>query len=483
MRFYWFTTFAMLPGFLTTLAQAAPATTRPNILFILADDMGYGDPRCFNAESKIPTPHVDRLASQGMRFTDAHAPGSVCVPSRYGLLTGRYPFRNERNAGKEALIEAGRPTIATLLKQAGYDTAMFGKWHLSFDGGGNFPRDFDYSKPLRGGPADHGFDVFYGMHASLDIPPYFFIDQDRPAPPPTDQIAEHHSEGVTPIQGAFWRGGPIAPGFRHEDVLPLLTRKSVEYLRARKGKPEPFFLYVAFIAPHTPWVPRADFRGKSGAGPYGDYAMEVDDAVGQVLAALGESGAAENTLVCFTSDNGPVWYDADVQRYGHRSAGPWRGMKGDAWEAGHHMPFIAAWPGHVPANTTCPQTICFTDMFATFASVAGQKMPEAGAEDSFDLTPLLRSPSAPPVREFTIHTSSRGVTAIRAGDWKLIPSLGSGGFTVPAKVQPKKGEPAGQLYDFAQDPGEQRNVYADHPDVVQRLTAMLEKARADGRTR
>ena len=465
-------------------AAGAPATKAPpNIVFILADDMGYGDPGCFNAESKIRTPHIDSLAAQGMRFTDAHAAASVCVPSRCGLLTGRYPFRNSRNAGKESLIEPARPTIASLLKAGGYDTAMFGKWHLSFDGGGNFPKDYDYSKPLRGGPIDRGFNVFYGMHASLDIPPYFMIDGDRAAPAPTGEIAEHHSEGVTAIQGAFWRAGAIAPGFAHEDILPLITRKSVEYLRGRKGKEGAFFLYVAFPAPHTPWAPRETFAGKSGAGAYGDYAMEVDDAVGQVLRALADSAAAVNTLIFFASDNGPVWYDADVQRYGHRSAGPWRGMKGDAWEAGHRMPFIATWPGKVPAGATCAETICFTDMMATLAAMSGQTVPDGAGEDSFDLTPLLLGTRAGPVREATVHTSSRGVTAIRAGEWKLIPQLGSGGFSAPAKVNPKNGEPPGQLYNLAQDPAEQKNLYADHPEVVKRLAALLEKCKKDGRSR
>src|ERR1043165_1943535 len=248
-----------------SLAGIAAEPSKPNIVFILADDMGYGDPHCFNAESKIPTPNIDRLAGDGMRFTDAHAPGAVCVPSRYGLLTGRYPFRNTgvRNPTKGAMIEPGRATIATVLRERGYETGMIGKWHQGFDGGDRF----DSTAPLRGGPVDHGFDTFFGQHASLDIPPYFFIDQDRYVEAPTANTEASRSPEWSPIQGAFWRAGKIAPSFKHVEALPTYTRKAVEYLESRGKKAaadsKPFFLYVAFTAPHTPWVPMEQFRGKS----------------------------------------------------------------------------------------------------------------------------------------------------------------------------------------------------------------------------
>ena len=460
---------------------AAPA--RPNIVFILADDMGWGDPRCFNPESKIATPHIDHLAAQGMRFTDAHAAGAVCVPSRYALLTGRYPFRNTgiRNPVKGPLIEPERPTIATVLRGAGYATAMIGKWHLGFEGGDQF----DYSQPLRGGPVDHGFDSFFGQHASLDIPPYFFIANNRCVEPASETIAASSSPDWSPVQGAFWREGRIAPSFQHVEALPIYTRKAVDYIgsRAHGIDGKPFLLYLAFTAPHTPWLPTETFRGKSLGGLYGDFVTQVDDAVGQVLAALDRAKLTENTIVFFTSDNGPVWYPADVEKFGHSAAGPWRGMKGDAYEGGHRMPFIARWPGQVPAGSTTKEAICFSDMMATFAHLAGATPPANAGEDSFDLTPLLLGEKrSAPMRDSLVSESSAGVLAIRQGPWKLIPQLGSGGFTKPAKIKPAPGGPAGQLYNLADDPGEQRNLYAEHPEMVQRLTALLEKTQKEERS-
>ena len=470
--------FAAWIGIGSYLAGVAAEQAKPNIVFILADDMGYGDPHCFNAESKIPTPNIDRLAGEGMRFTDAHAPGAVCVPSRYGLLTGRYPFRNTgvRNPAKGALIERGRPTIATVLHERGYETGMIGKWHQGFNGGDHF----DGTAPLRGGPVDHGFDTFFGQHASLDIPPYFFIDQVRCVEAPIANTEASSSPDWTPIQGAFWRVGKIAPTFKHVEALPTYTRKAVEYLESRGKKSaadsKPFFLYVAFTAPHTPWVPMEQFRGKSMGGLYGDFVAQVDDAAGQVLAALNRAGLAQNTLVIFTSDNGPVWYPEDVKKFGHSATGHWRGMKGDVWEGGHRMPFIVRWPGKVAPGTRCDQTICFTDIMATFAVVAGKPLASTEGEDSYDLVPLLLGQRpAESLREATVVESSQGVLAIRQGDWKLIPHLGSGGFTKPATEKPKPGDPTGQLYNLADDPGETKNLYSAQPQVVQRLAALLEK--------
>ena len=471
-----------------TCVPSNAAEPKPNIVFILADDMGYGDPHCFNPQSRIPTPNIDRLATQGMMFTDAHAAGAVCVPSRYGLLTGRYPFRNagQKNPARGPLIEPGRPTIATVLRERGYATAMIGKWHLGFEGGDRF----DHAGPLHGGPVDHGFDTFFGQHASLDIPPYFFIDQDRCVEIPTATIAASSSPDWSPIQGAFWRAGKIAPSFKHADVLPTYTRKAVEYLEER-GKltgadAKPFFFYVAFTAPHTPWLPMEQFRGKSMGGLYGDFVAQVDDAVGQVLAALDRTKLADNTLVIFTSDNGPVWYPTDVKKFGHSAAGNWRGMKGDIWEAGHRMPFIARWPGKVAPNTNCDQTISFTDMMATFASASGKPLPDGVGEDSYDLLPLLlgRAPTPPdrPLREATIMESSQGVLAIRRGNWKLIPHLGSGGFTIPANITPTAAGPKGQLYNLADDPTESKNRYLEEPQLVRQLTDLLTRYKQSPRT-
>jgi len=353
---------------------------------------------------------------------------------------------------------------------------MIGKWHLGFDGGSRF----DFNEPLRGGPCDRGFDSFFGQHASLDIPPYFYIENDHAVAEASDDIAANSSPDWSPIQGAFWRAGKIAPGYKHADVLPTYTRKAVEYLQARGHTldQKPFFLYLAFTAPHTPWLPAEQFRGKSLGGLYGDFVAQVDDCIGQVLQTLARAGLAKNTVVVFTSDNGPVWYPEDVDKFHHSAAGAWRGMKGDAWEGGHRMPFVARWPGRIKPGTTSAEIICFTDLFATFAAISGVKLPASAGEDSHDLTPvLLGKKHREPIREMTIHQSSSGLLAIRVGDWKLIPQLGSGGFTKPSKVQPKPGEPAGQLYNLADDPGETKNLYNERPGIVNRVQGLLEKCK------
>lgn len=471
----------------TALAPVAtlPAadTPGPNILFILADDMGYGDPRCFHAQSRCPTPNLDRLASQGKRFTDAHAAGSVCIPSRYGLLTGRYPFRCDILAPEKApCIEAGRMTIASLLRERGYATAMIGKWHLGFDGGNKF----DASRPLRGGPFDRGFGYFFGQHASLDIPPYFFIENDRCVAAPTGHIEDNHSPDWSDIQGAFWRGGGIAPGFKLEDVLPTYTRKAADYIAGRRsGTGTPFFLYLALTAPHTPWLPGEEFRGKGAGNLYADWVAQVDDSVGRVLAALDAAAMAGDTLVFFTSDNGPVWYPDDVKKHGHAAAGNLRGMKGDAWEGGHRMPFIARWPGRIKAGTSSKETICFTDMLATFAALTGATLPDGAGEDSFSFLPeLLGEKHDRPARnELVMGQTRKGRPAFRIGEWKLIPFLGSGGFSEPHSVAPAPGQPAGQLYNLADDPGETNNLYAAHPEIVKRLAARMEELARRGRSR
>jgi len=469
---------------------ALAAERTPNILLILADDLGYGDVGAFNPESKIATPHIDALAQQGLRLTDAHA-APLCIPTRYELLTGRYLFRSQRRYSREGLIDPGRLTIASLLKQAGYTTAMIGKWHLSFAGGA----EFDYSKPLRGGPVDHGFDTFYGIHASLDISPYFYIENDRTVQAPTEHIDEHHSSGWRSIQAEYWRGGAIAPGFKHEEVLPRLTDRAVRYLNSRAQSTEPFFLYFALPAPHAPWLPRRGLRGKSGAGMYGDYVMEVDEVVGRVLGALQEAGKANDTLVIFSSDNGPNWFPADVRRYGHRAAGGWRGMKGDFWEGGQRMPFIARWPGRIAAGRSSAQLFSLVDILATFASLTGQKLPNGVGEDSFDQLPAILNTSTSAARRSILYDSNWPATlvAIRERDWKLIPwpeassyfetADEHGEFHVSMPFVPRAGEPTGQLYNLMEDPAEQHNLYTQHPDIVVRLSKLLAQYRSDGRTR
>lgn len=458
-------------------AETLSSGTKPNVLLILVDDMGYGDPGCFNPKSKIATPNIDRLAREGMRFTDAHAPGALCHPSRYGLMTGQHPFRTDVSKWpKQPLIQRGQMTIASLLKANGYRTAMVGKWHLGFE-------EHGYDQTLPGGPFDRGFDSFFGFRASTDIPPYFYLRDDRAVSPPTDQIEEHHSEGVSPIQGEFWRAGGISPGLKLEDVLPRLTDEAVAVIRAHtNSSPDrPLMLYYAPTAPHTPWLPSAEFRGRSPAGSYGDFTMMVDAMVGRVLRALDDAKLADSTLVIFTSDNGPVWYPEDVRRTGHDSVGGWRGMKGLNWEGGHRMPFIVRWPGRVKAGSTSAQTICFTDVMATLADVLGAKLPAEAGPDSFSFLRVLlgTQPENQPVREALIVGRS-----IRSGPWKWIEGREPEFFGRPGSATvPSAKEPPGQLYNLTDDPRETRNLAAEKPEIVARLKGEMERIRNSSRTR
>jgi arylsulfatase A-like enzyme len=453
-------------------------------VIILVDDMGYGDPASFNPASKIRTPHIDRLAAEGMRFTDAHAPGPLCHMSRYGLMTGRYPFRTDVSRWpRHALIEPEQTTLASMLAAQGYHTAMVGKWHLGFEEQG-------YDQPLAGGPTSVGFDSFFGIRASTDIPPYFFIRGDRAVAPPTRSIPDNNSPGWSPIQGAFWRAGLLAEGMELADVLPRFTDEAITVIErhaaqsaavdAAAGAP-PLFLYLAYPAPHTPWLPSEEYLGRSQAGLYGDFAEMVDAMVGRVLQALQRAGMADDTLLIFTSDNGPVWYDQDVARYQHDSAGGLRGMKADAWEAGHRMPFIVRWPEHIQRNSTSSQLVCFTDILATLAAVTGYPRRNAEGPDSFDFThawsDAAHSPDIPRRTSWVMHSGS-GLKVVRDGDWKLIVGLGSGGFSEPKRLQPQPGEAGVQLYNLQNDLGETENLAQQHPQIVQRLSQLLQEIEA-----
>ncbi|MBM84013.1 MAG: arylsulfatase [Planctomycetaceae bacterium] len=458
----------------------------PNIVVIMVDDMGYGDPGCYNSKSKIPTPHINSLARDGMRFTDAHAPGPLCHMSRYGLLTGCYPFRTNVNLWrKQPLIKQDQMTIGSLLQSVGYRTAMVGKWHVGFD------ESAGYEKPLPGGPVDRGFYTYFGIRASTDIPPYFYIRGNRAVAPPTNTIEANNSEGWSPIQGAFWRAGGIAPGLELKDVLPKFTDEAISVIKnhaqddVTKEERQPLMLYLAYPAPHTPWLPSKEFIGRSGASMYGDFLVMVDAMIGRVLKALDDTKMKDNTLLVFTSDNGPVWFETDVERFQHDSSGGLRGMKADAWECGHRMPFIVRWPAAVKAGTVSNQTICFTDLLATFAAIVNAKLPHSAGPDSFDFSPVLRGKQSEdnPVRDQLVIRSGGGMMTIRSGDWKLITGLGSGGFSKPRRIKPGPNDPKGQLYNLANDLGETNNLYAQEPQIVERLTQQLNKVRNDGRSR
>lgn len=480
------TTVLVLFSALTAWPAAGPSKSqaKPNILVILADDLGYGDPSCFNPQSKIPTPNIDRLAREGLRFTDAHAPAALCHPSRYGLMTGRYPFRTDITRWPtQPLIEPGQVTIASFLRDQGYQTAMVGKWHLGF-------REQGYDQPLPGGPLDCGFNRFFGLRASTDIPPYFYIRGNRAVAPPTAHIDGNQSQGWSPIQGSFWREGGIAPEMTLADVLPKLTDEACAVLRTQAREPaaarQPLLLYLAFTAPHTPWLPSAEFAGKSGAGMYGDFVMMVDAQLGRVLAVLDEAEMTQNTLLIFTSDNGPVWYPSDVKRLGHDAAGGLRGMKADAWEAGHRMPFIVRWPERVKPGTVTGQTICFTDLLATFAEICGASLPAGAGPDSLSFLPVLegRQPEDKPVRgPIVMQAGSSPAMMIRSGDWKLINQLGSGGFSQPKNLKPQPGGPTGQLYNLRDDLAETQNLYLKHPEIVARLEAEMQRIVKAGQSR
>jgi arylsulfatase A len=475
-------------------ALRAAEPTKPNIVYILADDLGYGDVGCYNAASKIPTPNMDRLAKGGIRFTDAHSPSAVCTPTRYGLLTGRYAWRTrlQRNVigpFSQPLIAKQQLTVPGLLRGQGYATACIGKWHLGWGWpkpGDNGKRDF--SKPIPDGPTTRGFDLYFGTDVP-NYPPYCFLEND-------------HTEGIpsadAPVgRGAFNIAGPMIPGWKLVEVLPALERRAVAYIeKAAKGD-RPFFLYLPLTSPHYPVVPSAAFNGKSKAGEYGDFVVQTDHVVGEVLDALKRNGVEEKTLVIVTSDNGPEItgevnpgaYDR-LKQFGHASMGNLRGAKRDAWEGGHRIPFIARWPGKIQAGSACGETICHVDLMATLAALLDVKLPPDAGVDSVNILPaLLGAKRKAPLREATVLHSGQGKFAIRRGDWVLI-------FAPSGDDNRKPGEPewfrkergykahseAGELFNLAADPAQKHNLYATEIARVKELTALMERYVADGRS-
>ena len=454
-------------------AAAAPQASKPNIVYVLCDDLGYGDVHCLNAQrGKIATPHIDRLVGQGMSFTDAHSSSAVCTPSRYGILTGRYNWRSQLQAGvlrgfSSPLIAASRLTVPALLKQHGYATACIGKWHL-----GMKISEKRLDAPIGDGPTTRGFDYYFGISASLDMPPFAFIENNRFTEMPT-------------VQKTFVRAGIAAPSFEPVDVLPTLTRKAVVYVGERAKAGAPFFLYLPLSAPHAPIVPTKEWQGKSGLGKYGDFVMETDWAVGEVLAALDNAGIAGNTLVIFTSDNGcaPVADIPNLESQGHYPSADRRGYKADIWDGGHRIPFVARWPGKIKPGTRNDQLICLTDLMATCADILGAKLPDNAGEDSVSILPALLGEANKPIHEAVVHHSINGSFAIRQGQWKLELCPSSGGWSAPTPgSEEAKHLPPIQLYDMSKDVGERHNESKTHLEIVARLTNLLEKYVADGRT-
>jgi arylsulfatase A len=495
---------ALLSVLLVLVGLTASAADRPNVIFILCDDLGYGDVACLNPNGKIKTPHIDRLAREGMTFTDAHSGSAVCTPTRYGVLTGRYAWRSRLKNGvlgglSPRLIEPGRMTVASMLKAQGYHTAAIGKWHLGMDwakkGAGTVAElniesreqvfNVDYSQPIKNGVNSVGFDYFFGISASLDMVPYTYIENDRVSVVPTEDRDFPMFFGRE--QGRV-RKGPTAPGFDVENVLPDLTNKAVEYIRgrandAKQGKP--FFLYLPLASPHTPVAPTKEWQGKSDLNAYADFVMQTDGSIGEVLKVLDEQGVARSTLVVMTSDNGcsPQADFPQLLAKDHNPSHVFRGHKADIYEGGHRMPFFARWPEQIKAGTKSDQTICLTDFMRTTADIVGIKLPDDAAEDSVSILPALLGKATSPLREGTVHHSINGSFSIREGKWKLALCPGSGGWSSPRPGQHDTSTlPLVQLFDLASDVAEERNVQAEHPAVVARLTKRLEKYVSEGRS-
>lgn len=459
---------------------------KPNIVFILADDMGYGDVSILNPESKIQTQNIDKLGRDGVVFTDAHSSSSVSTPTRYGVLTGRYNWRSTLKSGvlngySKALIPQDRKTIAAALKEQGYQTACIGKWHLGWDWN-NIDAgvdSVDFSKPITNGPTKLGFDYFYGISGSLDMAPYVYVENDMPTALPNRTTV---NDGMK-----YWRKGLTASDFDHEQTLPNFVNRAVDYIHEKSKEDKPFYLYLPLPAPHTPILPVKEFQGKSGLNPYGDFVLMVDHMVGRVMQALEEAGINENTILVFTTDNGcsPQALFDELEAKGHYANYIYRGYKADLFDGGHRIPCVLRWPSKIKPHVV-NQTVCLTDFFSTFAATSGYSVKENEAEDSYNLLPLLvNTTEKEVVREATVHHSIQGQFTIRKGDWKLLLSPSSGGWSFP---RPGTDDeviatlPAVQLYNLKQDPCESQNIYQQHPEVVEELRELMKQYIRNGRS-
>ncbi|ALJ06732.1 arylsulfatase [Pseudalgibacter alginicilyticus] len=455
----------------------------PNIIYVLTDDLGIGDVSTYNPESKIKTPYIDKLASEGMTFTDAHTTSAVCTPSRYSILTGRYSWRTKLKSrvlyGEDPhLIHPQRATVASLLKSAGYYTASIGKWHLGWDWQRNEHGSIDFSKPIKNGPNVNGFDYSYGFCGSLDMPPYVYVENGKPTAIPND------SSENTDYQ-AHWRKGLTAPDFIHEEATPNFFERSFNFIKKHAQSNKPFFLYLPLPSPHTPILPTKEWQGKSGLNPYGDFVMMVDNYIGKLEAIIKESGIEENTMIVFTSDNGcsPRANYQELLNKGHNPSYIYRGTKSDIFEGGHRVPFIIKWPNAVPQGTICSQTISQSDLMATCASLTNLKLSDNTAEDSFNMLPLIKNPNTENYqRKATVHHSIDGSFAIRKGDWKYIFCSGSGGWSYPKTIKDTEGLPPFQLYNLKSDPGESNNLYGKYPKIENELFNLMSNYIKNGRS-
>jgi arylsulfatase A len=477
----------------------------PNVLILYADDLGYGDLGCYNPDSKIPTPSLDKLAKSGMRFTDGHSSSGICTPSRYALLTGRHHWRDFHgivNSFGGSVFKPERITMPEMLKSKGYYTAHIGKWHLGWDWDAIRkpdaepevvqrgkrkrkvwgPEDFDWSKPIPDGPLAHGFDHYFG-DTVINFPPYCWIEDDKVTVVP-DRMMDTDNYQVK--EGRFeFRPGPTVEGWDPYENIPTTTKRGVEFIKAQGDKEEPFFLYFAFPSPHAPIIPNDKFDGKSKAGPYGDYVFETDNACGKLLRALEDSGQANNTIVIFTADNGPEKYAyARDEKFGHWSAHPFRGLKRDIYEGGHHVPFIIRWPGLTAKGTVSKSLVSQIDIMATLAAALGYEIPVDCAEDSFNLLPVLADKTQA-VRTTHVHNTFEGKYAIRDGDWLLVnhkDGYHSGrmkGWEERHDYEPDNESPV-ELYNLRDDIGQRNDLSEQQPSKVAELQKLLKKIQDDG---
>jgi len=419
----------------------------------------------YNEGSKIPTPNMNSIAEDGIKFTDAHSASAVCTPSRYGLLTGRYPWRTRLKKGvifdyDDFLINAKRPTLGSVLQDKGYTTACIGKWHLGMGWKRDDEGEVGFSQTVQAGPTERGFDYYFGIRASLDMPPYCFIENDHTVGIPNKEKYPYNSQQIK---------GKMVSGWKDEEVGPTLTEKAVEFIKRheRENSEKPFFLYFPTSAPHRPYMPPDFIEGKSDAGPRGDMVAEIDWTVGELIKTLKQKDIYDKTLFIVTSDNGAQLKNYNGKDYGHRSNGPLRGQKKDIWDGGHRETFLARWPGYVDARSNCDETISLNDLIKTFSSLFNIDLPKNAGEDSYDITPaLLGEEYNDPIHEATVHHSIMGKLAIRKESWKLILSRGSGGHSEPRLVESSPGEPAGQLYNMETDPQKRYNLWLDRQDIV-----------------
>lgn len=491
--------FAILFALGSGISLAADSARPPNIVILYADDMGYGDLAIQNPDSKIPTPHLDRLAREGTRFTDAHSSSGVCTPSRYALLTGRYHWRKFHKivtSFEPSVFDAAELTLPEMLQQRGYHTACFGKWHLGWNWEaikkpgavpspttGYAPDAFDWSRPIPGGPRDHGFDYYFGDDVP-NFPPYTWFENDRvltvPSAPLT--LTPRTSEGAWEA-----RPGPMAPEWDFHAVMPTLTAKAVEWIGRQRDNPKPFFLYFPFTSPHAPIVPTPEFVGKSKAGGYGDFMTQTDWTVGQVLQALEKHGLRDNAIVIFSADNGAERYAYDrIRNHQHQSSGPLRGLKRDLWEGGHRVPFIVRWPGVVAAGAVSDALTSQVDLMATFAAITGFDLPVGAAEDSHSQLAVWRTRASSPRRSI-VHNTQPDNYAVRRDQWLLVAAKTGAVTNVPAWFDEEnryaKHDQPGELFDFSRDLAQRNNLYSEQPDKVAELQALLAKTRAKGEVR